>query len=58
VHLARRGELVALEVQDIDFHPDGILISTIRPRRCRRGAAGAAALRWQWISAMWKCVAM
>jgi hypothetical protein len=30
VHLARRGELVALEVQDIDFHPDGTGQALIR----------------------------
>ena len=28
--LARRGELVALEVKDIDFHPDGTGIALIR----------------------------
>src|SRR5277367_732869 len=28
--LARRGELVALEVRDIDFHPDGTGIALIR----------------------------
>jgi len=28
--LARRGELVALEVEDLDFHPDGTGLATIR----------------------------
>jgi integrase len=36
--LARRGELVALEVRDIDFHPDGTGIALIR--RAKTDAEG------------------
>src|SRR5271168_3681976 len=36
--LARRGELVALEIRDIDFHPDGTGIALIR--RGKTDAAG------------------
>src|SRR5580693_10246116 len=36
--LARRGELVALEVRDIDFHPDGTGLALIR--RGKTDAAG------------------
>src|SRR5271155_4659251 len=41
--LARRGELVALEVKDIDFHPDGTGIALIRRGKTDaegRGRAG------------------
>jgi integrase len=37
--LARRGELVALEVRDIDFHPDGTGHALIR-RGMPKGRGG------------------
>jgi integrase len=39
--LARRGELVALEVCDIDFHPNGTDQAIIpRGKRMRKGREG------------------
>jgi len=45
--LARRGELVALEVQDIDFHPDGTGQALIRRGQDRCGGAGD---QWAYLS--------
>ena len=39
--LARRGELVALAVRDIDFHPNGLVRRSFgAARRMRRGRGG------------------
>jgi integrase len=40
---ARRGELVALEVKDIDFHPNGTGHALIRRGKSDAGMARAAA---------------
>ena len=40
--LARRGELVAFKVRDIDFNPDGIGQALIRRSTARSGMARAA----------------
>jgi integrase len=55
--LARRGELVALEVRDIDFHPDGTGIALIRRGKTDAEGQGRSAylsretVRWlkQWL---------
>jgi integrase len=55
--LARRGELVALEVKDIDFHPDGTGIALIRRGKTDAEGQGRSAylsretVRWlkRWI---------
>ena len=55
--LARRGELVALEVRDIDFHPDGTGIALIRRGKTDAEGQGRAAflsretVRWlkRWL---------
>jgi integrase len=55
--LARRGELVALEVRDVDFHPDGTGIALIRRGKTDTEGQGRAAylsretVRWlrRWI---------
>jgi integrase len=50
--LARRGELVALEVKDIDFHPDGTGIALIRRGKTDAEGQGRSAylsletIRW------------
>jgi integrase len=50
--LARRGELVALEVKDVDFHPDGTGIALIRRGKTDAEGQGRSAylsretLRW------------
>jgi integrase len=41
--LARRGELVALEVRDIDFHPDGTVQALIRRGKTDTDGRGRAA---------------
>jgi integrase/recombinase XerD len=41
--LARRGELVALEVRDIDFHPDGTGIALIRQGKTDAEGQGRSA---------------
>jgi integrase len=41
--LARRGELVALEVRDIDFHPDGTGIALIRRGKTDEEGQGRSA---------------
>jgi integrase len=41
--LARRGELVAIEVRDIDFHPDGTGIALIRRGKTDAEGQGRAA---------------
>jgi integrase len=41
--LARRGELVALEVKDIDFHPDGTGIALIRRGKTDADGQGRSA---------------
>jgi integrase len=55
--LARRGELVALELQDIDFHPDGTGIALIRRGKTDAEGQGRSAylsretVRWlrRWL---------
>jgi integrase len=55
--LARRGELVALEVKDIDFHPDGTGIALIRRGKTDAEGQGRSAylsretVRWlkRWL---------
>jgi integrase len=55
--LARRGELVALEVKDIDFHPDGTGIAVIRRGKTDAEGQGRSAylsretIRWlkRWL---------
>jgi integrase len=55
--LARRGELVALEVRDIDFHPDGTGIALIRRGKTDAEGQGRSAylsretVRWlkRWL---------
>jgi integrase len=55
--LARRGELVALEVRDIDFHPDGTGIALIRRGKTDTEGQGRSAylsretVRWlkRWL---------
>src|ERR1700727_214212 len=53
--LARRGELVALEVKDIDFHPDGTGIALIRRGKTDAEGQGRSAylsretVRWMKI---------